>query len=291
MSSTFQKTGRGIRRLADLEAIPSKSVVGNPTDATARPQAWTIEGLAAALADEGLSTDAALAAEEAARIAGDSAEAAARIAGDSAEASARASAIAAEESARIAGDAARLPLAGGTMTGQLVSVAGTAGAPGVRIGGDAGNGVFRRGLNDLGVARGGADDGSWRGVQTGSFVPTIVAATPGDLSIAYAIQSASFIRIGNLVTARGLVRFTPTFTGASGAVTIAGMPFTNSSLVDLCLVWLSGAGYTSHVLAYINASSTSITLIKNNNAVMTVADLLVSGVQRDFYFRLVYQAV
>jgi hypothetical protein len=199
--------------------------------------------------------------------------------------------LASEASARLAADNLRLLLSGGTMTGQLISAVGSAASPGVRIGTDAGNGLYQRGSNDTGVARAGVDDGSLRGFQLGSFVPTIVTAVPGDISIAYGIQSAAFVRIGNLVSVRGLVRFTPTFTSASGGVTIAGLPFTNTSLVHLGLAWLSGTSWTSHVTAYVNASSTSIVLLKNNNAALTVADLLATGAQRDFYFSMVYHAV
>ena len=59
--------------------------------------------------------------------------------------------------------------------------------------------------------------------------PTITAFTPGDLSVTYADQFASYTRVGNLVTVDfDIVTSSFTHTTASGGVHVTGMPFTSN---------------------------------------------------------------
>lgn len=64
------------------------------------------------------------------------------------------------------------------------------------------------------------------GYAFGTFTPTITFATPGDLSVAYTTQVASYQRIGRLVVGKLRVAFTPTYTTAAGNFSIGGLPFT-----------------------------------------------------------------
>jgi hypothetical protein len=111
------------------------------------------------------------------------------------------------------------------------------------------------------------------------------------MSISYTIQSATFTRVGLMTLARGLIRFVPTFTTASGAVTIAGLPGVNSSIATPGTVWVSGSSFTAHILMYVNAGASTMTLLKSNSSAVTVADILVSGASRDLYFTAVYVGV
>lgn len=57
-----------------------------------------------------------------------------------------------------------------------------------------------------------------------SWTPTITFATPGDLSVVYSIQTGTYFIIGNLIWVDFILSATPTFTTASGALRIAGLP-------------------------------------------------------------------
>ncbi|TFZ81580.1 hypothetical protein [Candidatus Macondimonas diazotrophica] len=68
--------------------------------------------------------------------------------------------------------------------------------------------------------------------ESGTWTPTLICATPGDLAVSYSIQSGEYRRIGDLVTVTGRIVCTPTFSTASGAVRIGGSPFTASGQVS-----------------------------------------------------------
>ncbi len=61
-----------------------------------------------------------------------------------------------------------------------------------------------------------------------SWTPAITFATPGNLSVSYATQVGLYSRTGNIVWVTCSLTFTPTFTTASGAFSIAGLPFTSN---------------------------------------------------------------
>ena len=62
--------------------------------------------------------------------------------------------------------------------------------------------------------------------SVGTFTPSLTFATPGDLSIAYSTQTGRYARVGNIVTVHvNLITSTFTFTTASGALTLNGLPF------------------------------------------------------------------
>jgi hypothetical protein len=68
-------------------------------------------------------------------------------------------------------------------------------------------------------------------VATTAWTPTVTFATPGDLSVAYAIRSGYYTRVGRTVTLQFNLYFTPTFTTSSGTIQITGLPV---AVFDTC---------------------------------------------------------
>lgn len=64
--------------------------------------------------------------------------------------------------------------------------------------------------------------------EEGSWSPTVTCATPGDLGVSYTAQTGRYTRIGRLVVVYFRLRYTPTFTTASGELRLTGLPFTPS---------------------------------------------------------------
>lgn len=52
--------------------------------------------------------------------------------------------------------------------------------------------------------------------EAGTFTPTLTFATPGNLSVAYALQSGRYVRDRDYVHVQGRLVCTPTFTTAAG---------------------------------------------------------------------------
>jgi hypothetical protein len=89
--------------------------------------------------------------------------------------------------------------------------------------------------------------------EEGTFTPSITFATPGDLAITYSatIRVGTYTRIGNRVIVNFNVQTTAfTFTTASGALQITGLPFTSKNLTADAsagaMVWggITKIGYT-----------------------------------------------
>ena len=103
-----------------------------------------------------------------------------------------------------------------------------------------------------------------------SFTPTFTFATPGDLSVSYASQVGLYERIGNVVTYQVILTCTPTFTTASGAIRIGGLPITvlaggyqiyNNIVNDAALVYTGTSIY-----AFPNSGQTYITISQTKTA-------------------------
>jgi hypothetical protein len=60
--------------------------------------------------------------------------------------------------------------------------------------------------------------------QAGTFTPTVTSSTPGDLSVSYTTQVGNYQRVGKWVQIEINLNFTPTYTTATGAVRIGGLP-------------------------------------------------------------------
>jgi len=62
-----------------------------------------------------------------------------------------------------------------------------------------------------------------------AITPTFTFVTPGDLSVAYTIQSGYYWRVGDIFLFSYAIAFTPTYTTASGLAKFNGLP---TSFVD-----------------------------------------------------------
>ena len=60
--------------------------------------------------------------------------------------------------------------------------------------------------------------------ESQSWTPAITFATPGDVSVTYATQTGVYYVIGKLVFVAWNLTFTPTYTTASGKLTLTGLP-------------------------------------------------------------------
>lgn len=65
--------------------------------------------------------------------------------------------------------------------------------------------------------------------EEGTWTPEISFVSPGTLSVSYATQDGTYTKIGNIVTVRCAINFTPTLGTASGSFKVTGLPFTGIS--------------------------------------------------------------
>jgi len=126
-----------------------------------------------------------------------------------------------------------------------------------------------------------------------SFTPVVSYATPGDLSVSYAVQEGSYVRVGNIVQYNFEVTFTPTFTTSLGALTItlplnANTSFANAfGAVSMSNVTLSALN--TQVIAITN--STTFNLYQSGSTTgrsMLGAAQLTSGTSYSFYGSIIY---
>ncbi len=73
------------------------------------------------------------------------------------------------------------------------------------------------------------------GFQSGVFTPTFSFAAPGNLSVSYALQTGSYVKIGSLVFVSIALAFTPTFSTSSGQGRVSGLPFAVEPTLDWAL--------------------------------------------------------
>ncbi|MPZ55017.1 MAG: DUF2793 domain-containing protein [Rhizobiales bacterium] len=89
--------------------------------------------------------------------------------------------------------------------------------------------------------------GTLADIETGSWTPALTFATPGDLSVVYSTQTASYVKIGSLVWVRFAVACsTFTHSTASGALRITGLPYASdgSGRGAIEFQGITKAGYT-----------------------------------------------
>jgi hypothetical protein len=127
-----------------------------------------------------------------------------------------------------------------------------------------------------------------------SWTPVVTFDTPGDISVSYATQSASYSRIGVIVTATINILFTPTYATSSGNFRITGLPITPNSLsvgsIHSFTSSLVYAGKTqlntniyagnSYILIYASGSATA-------GGFLTTTEVI-SGVQFGFQGTIIY---
>lgn len=78
-----------------------------------------------------------------------------------------------------------------------------------------------------------------------SFTPSVTFATPGDLSLSWTTQYGRWRKNARTVEIEVFITFTPTFTTASGDLTITGLPFTAGGSAPFSLTMgQGGTGFT-----------------------------------------------
>ncbi len=123
-----------------------------------------------------------------------------------------------------------------------------------------------------------------------SWTPAFSFTTPGDISVSYATQTGAYYRIGTgLVFATWVLICTPTFSTASGALRITGLPFAAKSALPFSMAGIISnqsagitypAGTTSAVpTATTNATTLGVTCIGSATAAAVLSiTSFVSGV-------------
>lgn len=98
-----------------------------------------------------------------------------------------------------------------------------------------------------------------------TFTPVLTFATPGDLAVTYATQVGSYVRIGNIVIITINISTSGfTFTTASGACQVTGLPFTTKNVTGQqfvgAVIWsgVTKVNYTD-VAATIAANASTFT--------------------------------
>ena len=101
---------------------------------------------------------------------------------------------------------------------------------------------------------------------TTTFTPTMDYATTGNLSVSYATQTGTYTRIQNLVHFSLYLVCTPTFTTASGAFLVKGLPLTAAAspaspmnYMGACLLsgWNSGGDDHHAAIAVVPGTTTA----------------------------------
>ncbi len=100
------------------------------------------------------------------------------------------------------------------------------------------------------------------GYAATSFTPTVTCATPGDLSISYATRTGTFWTVGNMCFYQVNLTFTPTFTTATGSLSVSNMPITSKSGAgDMGALFMSGAALASppgSCCSFVGSATTSM---------------------------------
>jgi hypothetical protein len=99
-----------------------------------------------------------------------------------------------------------------------------------------------------------------------TWTPVLTFATAGNLSVSYAVQVGNYSRIGNMVFANIYLQCTPTFTTASGAMEITGLPLTSNSTSNNNSV---GVCYTSGITYGTGLTSAALVLGSNSSTLVT----------------------
>lgn len=109
--------------------------------------------------------------------------------------------------------------------------------------------------------------------EEGTWTPTLTFATPGDLAVVYSTRVGVYTKIGRLVTATlDIATSTFTFTTASGALNITGLPFTSANTAGqthhgaCSLHGVTKATYTTFTAA-LAANSATVLLVGNGSGV------------------------
>lgn len=107
--------------------------------------------------------------------------------------------------------------------------------------------------------------------EEGTFTPTITFATPGDLSVAYATQIGLYTKVGRMCAFNFTVTTsTFTHTTASGALTVAGLPFTgvsgSTATSTVRFLGITKAGFSDYTSLVAGAVNTTTFVACNSGA-------------------------
>lgn len=99
--------------------------------------------------------------------------------------------------------------------------------------------------------------------EIGTFTPVFTVATPGDISLSYSVQLGYYQKIGTKVYYNIYIQVTPTYTTASGGITLASLPFAGTNTAVYGVFQPGGSAFTAPanvVLYNANVSSSSLVL-------------------------------
>lgn len=99
---------------------------------------------------------------------------------------------------------------------------------------------------------------------SGTWTPVVTFATPGDLSVIYTVQTGDWEQIGNRIHLTFSLSFTPTFTTASGAFRIDGIP------ANAVAASVGGGVFLSLNAAFVWTGFTSLNLFLGATNLLTV---------------------
>jgi chitodextrinase len=107
-----------------------------------------------------------------------------------------------------------------------------------------------------GVAAGSVSSEILSDYEEGTWTPGMTFATAGDLFVDYISRSGTYIKVGRLVTVRGIVTGQPNYSTASGAFRITGLPYSAASGSD----FPSGSLEMFRGITMANATTFSLTV-------------------------------
>ncbi len=123
--------------------------------------------------------------------------------------------------------------------------------------------------------------------EEGTWTPVLTFATPGDLAVSYTLQKGFYTKIGRLVMINLVIQTSAfSFTTASGACIITGLPFASNSNASfrahapLVFQGVNKAGYTVVFGVLINSSSQLLVVASEmgaNAISVTAADMPTGG--------------
>lgn len=113
----------------------------------------------------------------------------------------------------------------------------------------------------------------------GTWTPTFTFATPGNLSMAYTSQLGFYSVIGNMVTITFTLVCTPTFTTASGACSVGGLPLTSNSTAGNRAI---GAAYVSAITTFPTTTTSPVLQVAANATTMQLFGIGPSATTNNF---------
>jgi len=133
--------------------------------------------------------------------------------------------------------------------------------------------------------------------EEGTWTPIFTCTTVGNLSVSYALQLGTYIKIGGLVTVNFALSCTPTFTTAASNILISGLPFTSETLAGERAI--GGCGFTGWTRAGYTQINTQVTSNSNNVGIISTGSgvnlstlqivHIVSGASLSIYGSIVYK--